>query len=136
MPFIAQEQISEAPQVTSGEHAPAERRASIRVPLHWTVFLAGRGLSHPLRAETRDISSSGFYCYLHDPLTPGERLECDIAVPTHARRNGGAVRFLRCRIQVVRVEKSDQGEGYGLACRIEDFCIIHNKSNGLPPATG
>jgi hypothetical protein len=104
--------------------AKGERRKSIRVPLHWTLHLACQGGKHPHRTEIKNLSRDGFYCFLHEPLTAGEHVDCDIVVPTHAP-DCEDVLFLRCRAQVIRVEKVDCGERYGMACRIKDYQVIH-----------
>jgi hypothetical protein len=62
---------------------------------------------------------------LDQAVRPGERIECDIVVPTHGSRDTGDVAYLRCRAQAVRVEKIGDGTGFGLACRIEDYRLIH-----------
>jgi PilZ domain-containing protein len=111
--------------------AGPERRKSLRLPVHWTVYLAPHGVTHPLRSTTKDLSRGGFYCYLHEPVTPGDQIECDIVVPTHYPKGRDDVLCLRCRVNVVRVEKVDCGQGYGLACRIDDYSIINRSLDEL-----
>ena len=113
-------------------HAKCERRESLRLPLLWPVYIARGGVPHPLRSRTRNLSSRGFYCVLNERLTLGERLECDLVVPTHSSRNHDDVLFLRCQTQVVRVEKLEAGEAYGFACRIEDYRLIHAAARQIP----
>lgn len=112
--------------------AQGERRGSLRLPLQWSVYVARGGVTHPLQSTTRNLSSHGFYCVLHERLTTGERIECDLVVPTHISRNCDDVLFLRCQARVVRVEKMDAGEGYGLACRIEDYRLIRGIAGKAP----
>ena len=57
-------------------------------------------------------------------IQPGERFECDIAVPAHNPNNPKDVIYLRCRAQAVRVERTAGGSEFGLACSIEDYRII------------
>jgi len=104
-----------------------ERRKTPRASLHWTVHLTFSGFTHPFHTKTRDISRDGFYCLLNQPVTPGERIKCDIVLPTHNSVDTGEVVYLRCRAQVVRVEKSgDETDAeFGVACRIEDYCVVH-----------
>jgi len=113
-------------------HATSERRESLRLPLLWSVYIARSGVPHPFRSKTRNLSSRGFYCVLNERLTPGEHLECDLVVPTHISRSRDDVLFLRCQTQVVRVEKLEAGEGYGLACRIEEYSLIHAAGRQIP----
>ena len=91
--------------------------------------MARDGRTHPQRTETKNLSRDGFYCLLNEPLIVGEHFDCDIVVPTHAPVASSAM-FLRCRVQVMRVEKVDSGDRYGLACRIEEYRVIH-KAAGL-----
>jgi hypothetical protein len=108
-----------------GRRAIAERRRNPRAPLHWIVYLAFKGSGHPLRSITRDINKDGFYCSLDQPVRPGERIECDIVVPTHGSRDPNDVAYLRCLAQAVRVEKIGDSPEFGLACRIEDYRLIY-----------
>ena len=39
---------------------------------------------------------------------------------------------LRCRAQVLRVEKTEHGYGYGLACRLEDYRVLHGSLSEAP----
>lgn len=105
--------------------ASSERRASLRLPLQWPVYVTRVGGTHPFPTKTKNLSKNGFYCVLKERLAPGEHLECDLAVPTHLSWSCENVLFLRCEAQVVRVDCIDGDEGYGLACRIEDYCLIH-----------
>lgn len=109
--------------------AGVDRRRSPRVALHWTIYLNLRQNGYPIRTQTRDISKDGFYCLLDQPLTPGERIDCDIVVPIHGSQRSDDVVYLRCDSQVVRVEKIGTGEEFGLACRIEDYRIVHSQDN-------
>ena len=108
-----------------GRRVIAERRRNPRAPLHWTVYLAFKGCGHPLRSITRDINKDGFYCSLDQAVRPGERIECDIVVPTHGAGDPDDMACLRCRAQAVRVEKIGDGPEFGVACRIEDYRLIH-----------
>ena len=76
------------------------------------------------RSITRDINKDGFYCLLDQPLSPGEQIECDIVVPAHRSQDPDDVAYLRCRAQVVRVEKIRGTSEFGLACQIEDYRLI------------
>ena len=110
-----------------------ERRTSHRVSLHWTVYLSCGGLSHPFCTKTRDISRDGFYCLVDRPLKPGERIECDIVIPTHTSQDPGGVAYLRCRAQAVRVEKFEAAAEFGIACRIEDYSLVRGSDPVLYP---
>jgi hypothetical protein len=109
-------------------HAHPEKRGSLRLPLRWHAYVARAGAAHPLRCETKNLSSHGFYCVLNESLTVGEGISCDLVVPTHISRNYQDVLLIRCQAWVLRVEKTSAGEGYGAACRIEDYCLINGAS--------
>ena len=111
----------------SGRLAGAERRRNFRAPLHWTLYLASSGSGHPIRTTTRDLNKDGFYCLLDQPATPGERIECHIVVPKHKSQDPDDVLYLRCRAQVVRVEKIGNSAEFGVACRIEDYCLTSRR---------
>jgi hypothetical protein len=49
-------------------------------------------------------------------------------VPTHSSLDPDDVVYLRCSAQAVRVEQVGTGPEFGLACRIEDYCVIHGTS--------
>jgi len=111
--------------------AGTERRRNPRVPLHWTLYLRFNGCMHALRTTTRDINRDGFYCLLDRPVRPGEQIDCDIVVPAHRSQDPDDVVYLRCRAQAVRVERVGPGTEFGVACRIEDYCLIRRASPRL-----
>jgi len=115
----------------TGWNAGVERRRSPRAALHWTLYLICNSARHPLRTETQDISSDGFYCLVDQPITPGEQIKCDIVVPTHSLADADDVVYLRCAALAVRVEKIGDEAEFGLACRIEDYCLVPAKREGL-----
>jgi hypothetical protein len=109
----------------AGWHVGVERRRSPRAALHWTLYLRCSGVGHPVRTEARNISRDGFYCLLTHPIRAGERVECDIVVPTHSSLDPEDVVYLRCSAQAVRVEKIRAGAEFGLACRLDYYSVIH-----------
>ena len=115
----------------TGYLSSAERRRNLRARLHWTVYLVFNGSGQPLRTTTRDINKDGFYCSLDQPVKPGERIDCDIVVPGHGSPDPDDVVYLRCRAQAVRVEKIEGSSEFGLACRIEDYCVIRSSGSRL-----
>lgn len=115
----------------TGRSATGDRRRNPRAPLHWTVYLAFSGSPHPHRTITRDINKDGFYCSLEQPVRPGERIECDIVMPTHGSPYPDDLAYLRCHALAVRVETIEGSSEFGLACLIEDYCVIRGASPGL-----
>jgi hypothetical protein len=113
----------------AGWHDGFERRRSPRLQVRWTLYLTSDSITHPLRAETSEINSDSFYCLLDRPMRPGERIQCDIVVPTHNPEDPDDVVYLRCSGQALRVEKIGGAE-FGLECRIEDYYVIHGAREG------
>lgn len=64
-----------------------------------------------IRAETENISSAGFYCTADAPLSPGDRLECEVCPSPEI--------VMRRRVKVVRVEIKGLEPGFGIACEFE-----------------
>jgi hypothetical protein len=116
---------------TPGLLATGERRRSRRVPLRLTLYLGCNGAGHPLRTQTRNISSDGFYCLVDRPVKPGDSFSCDILIPTHASQDPDDVVYLRCNAHAARVESLGDGAGFGLACRIEDYRLIPGAGSSL-----
>src|SRR6267154_3977722 len=58
-----------------------DRRNYVRVPLNCKVHLRRSGRLAPIRAETRDVSTGGFYCLVNEPVISSEILTCDLILP-------------------------------------------------------
>lgn len=95
-----------------------ERRRRTRAALHWTVYLKRPAQEEDVRAETRDLSSEGFFCFSPRPFAAGETIGCTIVLtpPTEA----GGARMLSGRATVLRVEPAGP-HLFGIACRLEDY---------------
>jgi PilZ domain-containing protein len=101
------------------EDSSQERRHQVRAPVRWVVYLRRPLEAPPVKSETVNLSSGGFYCQVSEPFEPGERIDCDILVPQPRGAADTAI-ILKCRAQVLRVDQGPE-ELYGLACRIEDY---------------
>jgi hypothetical protein len=124
MAAIGQDEWLERLSATTESTRISERRRSHRVPLRWTLFVALPGGTYPKRTATENLSRDGFYCLFDEPVTAGQYVDCDIVVPSHLP-DCKELMSLRCRAQVIRVEKIDGSAQYGFACRIEDYRLIH-----------
>jgi hypothetical protein len=111
-----------------------ERRKRARLALHWRVCLSRRTNHLVVEAETRDVSSGGFYCCTEEGFTPNERLECLLVIPLPRGTNTGERLCLRCQVEVVRVDVAPPGGRFGVACRIDDYSVAH--FTGAPPENG
>lgn len=77
-------------------------------------------LEKQVRAETRDLSSEGFYCLSPQPCIAGETIECTIVLPPSGDRKEH--RWLSGRAAVLRVEPAGE-HLFGIACRLEDYSL-------------
>ena len=98
-----------------------DRRQHVRVPLNCHVHLRRQGRLAPIRAETRDVSSGGFYCLVNEPVTSSQILTCDLILPEFRSRKKAMT--LHCTISILRVE--EQPPNYGVACQIQDYIVEH-----------
>src|SRR5438046_7535356 len=97
-----------------------DRRQHVRIPLTCSVRLLREGCPTCIRAETRDISSGGFYCLANQPLIPGEVLKCDLMLPA-SRSLKKSKMALHCTVEVLRIE--ERTLGFGWACRIQNYSV-------------
>jgi PilZ domain len=109
-------------------HAGFDRRRSLRAELNWSLYLTCDRVRHSIHTQSENISKDGFYCFVKQPIPPGEVVQCDIAVPAHNPNDPHDVLYLRCRARVLRLEKAAIGDDFGLACRIEDYSVIRPDS--------
>jgi len=99
-----------------------ERRNRARTRVHWPlVLLADDGQA--IETVTHNLSSSGFYCFVPSPLTPGGGLICTLKVPVYDPKNEEGTLTLECKAQVLRVEAVAE-DSFGIACRIEDYRLM------------
>ena len=100
-----------------------ERRKYERLPLRLPVrFINERGSA--TSCFTENISSEGFYCVSPDAFVPGDRLEAELLLPAHNFGRGEKRIRLICEAQVVRIDSTWFGPGFGIGCRIEG-CTLH-----------
>ena len=95
-----------------------ERRKRARVAVRWTVYLARKTDSHPFETVTHDLSSDGFYCYVPEPILPGELLETTIVIPSH---HDGPL-CIKGYSQVIRLDNI--GASFGIGCQIREYNIV------------
>ncbi len=96
----------------------------MRLALRWTVRLRMPGSGTEVQAETRNISSEGFYCISPESVTPGGTLDCAIGIPSPSSPD--RQHYVHCRCTVLRIERiSDEllGELFGVACHIDDYSV-------------
>src|SRR3569832_848075 len=109
-------------------HLITERRQRERITLHCQVEVFVSGEARACQAMTRDISSSGVYCFSPAPFSPGERLLCDIEITPRSCSLGTDAVYLDCVLEVVRVERTENA--YGIGCRILRYYLRRKAAAG------
>jgi hypothetical protein len=105
-------------------HTP-ERRTQRRLALRWHMKLSGQTIGS-VETCTENLSASSFYCVLETPPALGEKMDCDLTIPTsNYRRTVGAI---LCEAEVVRVDARQTG--FGVACKILDFQYMRRPTAG------
>src|SRR2546423_8222698 len=81
-----------------------ERRKRARTRVHWPVRLLKNGSRTEVTTVTENLSSSGFYCLLATPLTPGEALTWTLTAPAYDPKSAEKMICIACRPVVMRAE--------------------------------
>lgn len=103
------------------------RRPRFRLACPLRLFRPGDG--SVIDTKTRDISCEGFFCVTGSLLSPNEQLECELAIPAGHNGSGHDEPIvLRCRAEVVRVERQQENLFFGVACRVADYTIERDRS--------
>jgi hypothetical protein len=71
---------------------------------------------------TRDLSMNGVFLYTEAQIRQGSDLEMVLILPSELTH--GEKRWVCCRAAVVRVEKSPEGGGFGVAASIRSIEIL------------
>jgi hypothetical protein len=107
----------------SGEYLaglPA-RRKLVRIMVHWRILLFRAEAAEAIQAVTQNISSRGFYCICSSQMRYGESLICALEIPAHDPSAPKRTLALECRAKVLRGERLQAEETFGIACVIEDY---------------
>lgn len=104
----------------------AERRSQKRVPTRVPVSIRAPG-NPETSGHTRDLSMSGIFLYTQSKIQAGSVLEMVLILPPELTQ--GEQRWMCCEASVLRVEKADHGEGFGVAASIDRLEL-------LPEVTG
>jgi hypothetical protein len=99
-----------------------DRRRRVRVLLRCPLQLHRAGSTHRFEGETKNLSSAGFYCLIHEVVDLGDHLECVLTVPGESFNQGKGDVNLLCDVEVIRIEY--QPAGLGVACRIDRYSLI------------
>jgi hypothetical protein len=105
------------------DHA-LERRHRPRLRLAYTVRLTRLSGGAWIETTTEDISCEGFFCVTDAALSPREILACELVLAPESERAAlQETIILRCRAEVVRVERRNDKSCFGVACRLSDYTI-------------
>ena len=115
--FLEAAAVTRLPEMA---RATIERRRWPRAHLHWQVQFFGPD-GGPILCTTRDVCSGGFYVLSERAFAPGERLHAILSMPSYRSRGGDESLLVRCRVEVVRVERGTPENWSGIACRILDY---------------
>jgi hypothetical protein len=100
-----------------------ERRKFERLQLHLPLQFSLANGPRIIDCFTENISSEGVYFVSSHSLSAGEQLEIDLLLAPYNTGHTLPKLHLRCRAQVVRVDSSCPGLGFGIACRIDSYDI-------------
>ena len=105
-----------------------EQRKRERLRLRLPVLLLRAESGTPIWSETADMSNDGFYCTTTQPFSPGERLECLIALPAQQPGSVGSDRFyLEGKVQVIRLVVNKH-KGFAIGCRICQYHVVASEA--------
>jgi hypothetical protein len=101
-----------------------DRRSRPRLNLSCSIRVYRPGGADAVATRTEDISCQGFYFTSEQPFAPREKLECELVIQGEALGCHAEIDvFLRGRAEVVRVVPKGLPEGFGVACRLEDYTV-------------
>lgn len=82
--------------------------------------------SEAFSAETRDVSSEGFFCFVDEPFAIGERLRCLILLPDPAGRDTGSGMCIDAQVEVIHILADSSRSLFGIGCQTHSFRIVPN----------
>jgi hypothetical protein len=108
---------------TNPEDQRRFRRYSVNFPCTIRPRKAKKNTAtNPLLAETRDVSSGGFFFSVSAEWAIGTEIECELRLPVKAF--GGTPIGIFCRGKIARQTESDEGKiGYGAT--IDHYEFFH-----------
>jgi c-di-GMP-binding flagellar brake protein YcgR len=95
-----------------------EKRISAKVPV--SIKKQNNGDVQQLEGQTRDVSERGVFMYLSNRVAEGSELELVFPMPQQAGAESEEG-WVRCRARVLRVEKIESGNRFGVAAVLESY---------------
>jgi c-di-GMP-binding flagellar brake protein YcgR len=106
----------------------ADRRVARRFNMSLPLRIVPCGASkEELKTQTRDLSYQGLYFVAEAPMKKGSEIDFVITLPEEITMHSDV--NIKCRGQVVRVQKEENGHS-GIAAKIERYEFVQ----GNPPA--
>lgn len=104
--------------------AGPDRRKRSRLRLSYPLQLSRLGTECRIDTKTENLSCKGFFCLSGSAFSIGEILDCELRIPSSgADVVGVGDVILRCRAEVVRVEKQPDGAVLGLGCHLLAYSV-------------
>jgi hypothetical protein len=98
--------------VSLDQRSYEEKRDFIRVPVECEISLQDTDSGKRFLANGKNLSASGVLFHIDTPLQPGDRLEL------HIEAHQVLLSVLDASIEVLRVERVDDGLAYAVGCAI------------------
>jgi hypothetical protein len=93
-----------------------EKRVAAKVPV--TAKKQQNGAVEELLGVTRDVSARGVFMYLSNRVAEGSELELVFPMPGESPAQDT---WVRCKARVLRVEKMESGDRFGVAAVLESY---------------
>jgi PilZ domain len=101
-----------------------ERRRRPRLTLACPVRLFRIGYESRVETKTENISCEGFFCITESFFSPHEKLDCELVLTNEdTRPMVDEAIIIRCRAEVVRVERHNENSAFGVGCRFADYTL-------------
>src|SRR3954470_1570147 len=99
------------------EELRRDKRVPTKVPV--TVKKHDNGKVEEMEGQTRDVSERGVFMYLSNRVAEGSELE--IVFPMPQNDSPAEDTWVRCKARVLRVEKTESGNRFGVAAVLESY---------------
>lgn len=94
-----------------------EKRVPAKVPV--SIKKKHNGVMEELEGLTRDVSARGVFMYLSNRVAEGSELE--LVFPMPGGESPAEDTWVRCKARVLRVEKMESGDRFGVAAVLESY---------------
>ncbi|HWR14630.1 MAG TPA: PilZ domain-containing protein [Terriglobales bacterium] len=102
-----------------GSNPKEDHRRDKRIPAKVSVNVKNHdGSVQDLEAQTRDVSARGVFMYLSNRVAEGSDLELVFPMPGPSPAEDT---WVRCKARVLRVEKTEVGNRFGVAAVLESY---------------